>query len=103
MPPAMTPEGRFKKAVELCQEAFRRQMEGDLDTAIDFYKRSIEVHPTAEAHTYLGWTYSFQGKLEAGFERLQQRPLERVHSNHPITPFQQSRQTRWAATAASPM
>ena len=68
----MTPEGRFKKAVELCQEAFRRQMEGDLDTAIDFYKRSIEIHPTAEAHTYLGWTYSFQGKLEDAIEECKQ-------------------------------
>jgi len=68
----MTPEGRFKKAVELCQEAFRRQMEGDLDTAIDFYKRSIEIHPTAEAHTYLGWTYSFQGKLEDAIDECKQ-------------------------------
>jgi len=22
------------------------------------------VHPTAEAHTFLGWTYSFQGRLD---------------------------------------
>ena len=27
-------------------------------------KRSIEIPPTAEAHTYLGWTYSLQGKLD---------------------------------------
>jgi hypothetical protein len=37
-------------------------MAGELDRAILAYKRSIETHPTAEAHTYLGWTYSFQGK-----------------------------------------
>lgn len=52
------------RAVELWQEAYRLQMRGELDLAIERYRRSIEVHPTAEAHTFLGWTYSFQGKLE---------------------------------------
>jgi Tfp pilus assembly protein PilF len=50
--------------MELWQEAYRRQMAGDLDAAIDGYRRSIEVHPTAEAHTVLGWTFSFRGRLE---------------------------------------
>ncbi len=52
------------RAIELWQEAYKYQMEGDLDRAIEYYKRSIGVHPTAEAHTFLGWTYSFQGRLE---------------------------------------
>src|SRR2546430_16818692 len=30
----------------------------------DLYQQSIDVHPTAEAHTFLGWTLSFQGRLE---------------------------------------
>src|SRR6185436_14764739 len=60
----MTQEERFQKALELFREAYRRQMEGDLDGAIDHYQRSIALHPTAEAHTFLGWTYSFQGRLE---------------------------------------
>ena len=54
----------FRRATELWKEAYRRQMEGDLERAIELYRRSIEVYPTAEAHTYLGWTYSFQGRLE---------------------------------------
>jgi tetratricopeptide (TPR) repeat protein len=54
----------LKRATELWQEAYRSQMEGDLDRAIEYYQRSIEVSPTAEAHTFLGWTYSFQGRLE---------------------------------------
>ena len=29
-----------------------------------FIKASLELHPTAEAHTFLGWTYHFQGKLD---------------------------------------
>ena len=52
------------RATELWQEAYRYQMEGDLEQAIEYYKRSIAMHPTAEAHTFLGWTYSFQERLE---------------------------------------
>jgi Tfp pilus assembly protein PilF len=58
-----TPDAR-ERAVELWQEACRHQMAGDLERAIETYKRSIELHPTAEAHTYLGWTYSFQNRIE---------------------------------------
>jgi tetratricopeptide (TPR) repeat protein len=51
-------------AAELFQEAYERQMHGDLDEAIQLYKESIGIYPTAEAHTFLGWTYSFQGRLD---------------------------------------
>src|SRR5262249_30720525 len=51
-------------AAELFQQAYTAQMSGDLAAAVDLYRRSIATHPTAEAHTFLGWTYSFQGKLE---------------------------------------
>ncbi|PYN45327.1 MAG: hypothetical protein DMD95_08605 [Candidatus Rokuibacteriota bacterium] len=54
----------FKRATEIWQEAYRHQMQGELERAIELYQRSIEVCPTAEAHTYLGWTYSFQGRLD---------------------------------------
>jgi Tfp pilus assembly protein PilF len=53
-----------ERATELGRVAYRRQMEGDLKVAVDLYQQSIDVHPTAEAHTFLGWTYSFQGRLE---------------------------------------
>jgi Tfp pilus assembly protein PilF len=52
------------KALELFQEAYEHQMSGDLDEAVELYKASIATHPTAEAHTFLGWTYSFQGRLD---------------------------------------
>jgi tetratricopeptide (TPR) repeat protein len=57
-------EDAVRRATELWQEGCRLQMAGELDRAIAAYRRSIEVHPTAEAHTYLGWTLSFQGKLD---------------------------------------
>jgi Tfp pilus assembly protein PilF len=61
---SMTTEERLTKAADLFRQAFEAQMRGELDTAADLYKRSIELHPTAEAHTFLGWTYSFQGALD---------------------------------------
>jgi len=59
---------RARMAVELFQKAYRMQMDGELDLAISLYKRSIQLHPTAEAYTFLGWTYRFQGKLEEAIE-----------------------------------
>ncbi|HEY8149996.1 MAG TPA: tetratricopeptide repeat protein [Vicinamibacteria bacterium] len=55
-------------AAELLGRAFQAQMNGDLGRAIDLYQRSIAACPTAEAHTFLGWTYSFQGRLEDAIE-----------------------------------
>ena len=60
----MTDAERRRKAVEFLQEAYRHQMAGELERAIELYQQSIAMHPTAEAHTFLGWTYSFQGRLE---------------------------------------
>jgi len=57
-------ENARERAIELWREAYRRQMAGDLEAAIDVYRRSIATCPTAEAHTFLGWTYSFQGRLD---------------------------------------
>jgi len=59
----MPPE-RESRAIEKLQEAYEAQMEGDFDRAVELYKKSIALHPTAEAHTFLGWTYHFQGKIE---------------------------------------
>ncbi|MBI2460288.1 MAG: tetratricopeptide repeat protein [Candidatus Rokubacteria bacterium] len=45
-------------------KAYEAQMAGNLDEAVELYKKSIEIYPTAEAHTFLGWTYSFQGRYD---------------------------------------
>jgi tetratricopeptide (TPR) repeat protein len=52
-----------ERAMELVKEAMDHQLAGELDRAIQLYKESIALYPTADAHTYLGWTYSFQGKI----------------------------------------
>jgi Tfp pilus assembly protein PilF len=59
----MGADEQYREAVRLLQEAYRHQMAGELDRAIALYQESIARHPTAEAHTFLGWTYSFQGRL----------------------------------------
>jgi tetratricopeptide (TPR) repeat protein len=58
----------FERATELWREAYRRQMAGEVEAAIELYRQSIEVYPTAEAHTFLGWTLSFQGRLAEATE-----------------------------------
>jgi Tfp pilus assembly protein PilF len=55
-------------AAECLRRAFQAQMSGDFATAIDLYRQSIALCPTAEAHTFLGWTYSFQGRLEEAID-----------------------------------
>jgi Tfp pilus assembly protein PilF len=59
------------RALELFQAAYEHQMSGDLDAAVDLYKASIAARPTAEAHTFLGWAYSFQGKLQEAIAECQ--------------------------------
>ena len=51
------------RAVELIGQAMQHQMEQEFDEAIRLYKESIALYPTADAHTYLGWAYSFKGRL----------------------------------------
>jgi Tfp pilus assembly protein PilF len=51
------------------QQAYSLQMNGNLDAAIDLYRKSISLHPTAEAHTFLGWSYSYKGDLEGAIDQ----------------------------------
>lgn len=53
-----------REALRFFQSAYEAQMRGDLDDAVDLYKQSIGAFPTAEAHTFLGWTYSFMSLTE---------------------------------------
>jgi Tfp pilus assembly protein PilF len=57
-------EEREQRADRLFKEAYDLQMKGELDAAVKLYKQSIESYPTAEAYTFLGWTYSFMGRVD---------------------------------------
>ena len=52
------------EANQLFHEAYEAQRAQDYERAIELYKRSIETYPTAEAHTFLGWVYSFQNRYD---------------------------------------
>ena len=56
--------GREEKAAELFQDAYRAQMKGDFVNASRLYQESIQIYPTAEAHTFLGWVYSSVHRYE---------------------------------------
>jgi Tfp pilus assembly protein PilF len=60
----MDPETRRHLADRFRDEAYRMQMKGQFPEAVELYKKSIESFPTAEAHTFLGWTYSMMGRTD---------------------------------------
>lgn len=53
-----------QQAAVLFERGYKHQMRGELADAILLYKRSLEAFPTAEAHTFLGWTYSMMARYE---------------------------------------
>lgn len=55
-------------ARQLFEQAYHEHMAGEIDDAIDLYHQSIELVPTAEAHTFLGWAYSMQKRYEEAIE-----------------------------------
>ncbi|MGH9395313.1 MAG: tetratricopeptide repeat protein [Terriglobia bacterium] len=57
-----------QSAWDLLKEAYKYQMGGEYEMAVELYRRSLNLHPTAEAYTFLGWTYHFQGKLDEAIE-----------------------------------
>lgn len=54
----------FEKAIQLVEQGLTAHQKGNLDEAIRLYKASIQWCPTADAHTYLGWTYSMRGEID---------------------------------------
>jgi tetratricopeptide (TPR) repeat protein len=56
------------EAKELFHEAYQAQLAQNYEGAIKLYKRSIQTYPTAEAHTFLGWVYSFQDRYDEAIQ-----------------------------------
>jgi len=57
-----------QRALALWQEAHELHRRGNLRRAIDLYRRSIEIYPTAEAHTCRGWALSVLGQFDEAIE-----------------------------------
>ncbi|HMS64715.1 MAG TPA: tetratricopeptide repeat protein [Ignavibacteria bacterium] len=58
----------LEKSKEYLNKAYQFQMKGQFEEAILNYKLSLDHYPSAEAHTFLGWTYSFLGDLDKAIE-----------------------------------
>jgi tetratricopeptide (TPR) repeat protein len=58
------PEDVPNEAQHHFQRAYEAQMHGRLQEAVEHYRRSIAIHPTAEAHTFLGWALSYLGQYD---------------------------------------
>src|SRR3569832_1138792 len=82
------------EANQLFHEAYEAQLAHDNERAIELYKRSIETYPPAEAHTFLGWVYSFQKqKDDANDECLEAIRLDETLCNpyNDICSYQQTK------------
>ena len=47
------------QALLLWQQGYALHLVGRYQLAARFFRKSIEIHPTAEAHTFLGWSLSY--------------------------------------------
>ena len=61
-------ESEARRAEAHFQAAYAAQTHGDLDEAIDLYRKSLACVPTAEAHTFLGWALSLKGDYAAAIQ-----------------------------------
>jgi len=61
-----------ERAERLIQEALKEQMAKRYENAIVLYKDSIAACPTPEAHTFLGWTYSYLDRLDEAIDECRQ-------------------------------
>jgi tetratricopeptide (TPR) repeat protein len=55
---------RRRQAERLWQQGYACHMRQEWAEAIRYYQESLGVEPTAEAHTFLGWAYSAQDRLD---------------------------------------
>ncbi len=62
----------LEQAQVLIERAYRHQMYGELGDAIELYRRSLAIFPTAEAHTFLGWSYSLMERYEEAIAECQE-------------------------------
>lgn len=58
----------LRMALDHLKSASDAHKNENIEKAIELYQNSIAYCPTADAHTYLGWMYSIQGRLEEAIE-----------------------------------
>src|SRR5881275_1228412 len=56
------------QALTLWMNGQKHHLRGDLSGAIELYTKSLGFYPTAEAYTFRGWAYGFQGRLDEAID-----------------------------------
>ncbi len=69
---AADPDPRKWAARRSFQAAYILQSAGELERAADAYERSVRLFPSAEAHTFLGWTHSFMGRYDEAIRECEE-------------------------------
>jgi tetratricopeptide (TPR) repeat protein len=64
----MTDDISKQQAMVLIERAQRHQMKGEYADAILLYRRSLALQPTAEAFTFLGWTYGMMNRYHEAID-----------------------------------
>ena len=57
-----------ERAIGFWEAGTTKLLTGDIDAAIRLFTQSLELEPTAEAYTFRGWAYSFQGRIDDAIE-----------------------------------
>ncbi len=52
------------RAYWLWERGYLLHIFGEYGQAVQHFRKSIEIHPTAEAHTFLGWSLSHLGQID---------------------------------------
>ncbi|MCH7915697.1 MAG: tetratricopeptide repeat protein [Deltaproteobacteria bacterium] len=60
-----------RSAEDLYNMGYLRSLLGHYEEAIRLFEESLNIRPTAEAYTYLGWTYSHMGDYQRAIEEAE--------------------------------
>ena len=64
-------KGKSRMAEELYNAGYLLTMLGRYHEAIRLFEKSLAIRPTAEAYTFLGWTYSHMGDYKRAIEEAE--------------------------------
>jgi tetratricopeptide (TPR) repeat protein len=62
---------KSRRAEQYYNSGYMMTLRGRFEEAIRLYEKSLEIQPTAEAHTYMGWTYSHMRNLKRAIEEAE--------------------------------
>ncbi len=72
----------LQQAYLLWQQGYVFHLFGEYEEAVRLFRKSIEAYPTAEGHTFLGWSLSKLGRIEEALAECKKAiPLDPDYGN----------------------